>query len=54
MDVHAGETGLPHVLIEIRDDLIATEEDQERMAETLVGALSPILAEPALYRDEEV
>ncbi len=53
MDVHAGETGLPHVLIELREDLIATAEDQERTATILVDALAPILADPALYRSEE-
>ena len=49
MDVHAGETGLPHALIELRDDLVATAEDQERVANILVRALSPILANSALY-----
>ena len=49
MDVHAGETGLPHVLIELRDDLVATAEDQDRVADILVNALSPILANSALY-----
>jgi len=53
MDVHAGETGLPHVLIELREDLIATPEDQERTAMILVDALAPILADGALYRSEE-
>ncbi len=53
MDVHAGETGLPHVLIELREDLIATAEDQERAATILVDALAPILADSALYRVEE-
>jgi predicted N-formylglutamate amidohydrolase len=53
MNVHAGETGLPHVLIELREDLISTVEDQERTATILVDALSPILADPALYRIEE-
>ena len=53
MDVHAGETGLPHVLIELREDLVATAEDQERTAAILVEALSPILADSTLYRSEE-
>ena len=50
MDVHAGEIGLPHVLIELREDLIATPEDLERTAFLLVDALAPILADTALYR----
>jgi predicted N-formylglutamate amidohydrolase len=53
MDVHAGETGLPHVLIELREDLVATSEDQERTAVLLVDALTPILADTALYLAEE-
>lgn len=53
MDVHAGESGLPHVLIELREDLVATSEDQERTALLLVDALAPILADTALYRAEE-
>ena len=53
MDVHAGETGLPHVLIELREDLIAAPEDQERTAAILVDALAPILADSALFSTEE-
>lgn len=53
MDIHAAETGLPHVLIELREDLIATLEDQEKTVTILVDALAPILADSALYHVEE-
>jgi len=53
MEVHAGETGLPHVLVEMREDLVATAEDQQRTASILVAALAPILADSELYRAEE-
>ena len=53
IEAHAAETGLPHVLIELREDLIATAEDQERTAAMLVEALAPILADSTLYRAED-
>jgi len=53
IEVHAGETGLPHVLVEMREDLVATAEDQQRTASILVAALAPILADSELYRAEE-
>ncbi len=42
--------GLPHVLIELRQDLIADEAGQIAWAETLARVLKPILAEPDLRR----
>lgn len=48
IDTHAGETGLPNVLIELREDLVASPEDQERAADILVDALIPILLELGL------
>lgn len=48
IDVHAGETGLPNVLIELREDLVASAEDQERAANILVEALTPILLDLGL------
>lgn len=53
MDVHAAETGLPHVLIELREDLVATAEDQEKTAGLLVDALTPILNDTTLHQNEE-
>ena len=43
IDTHAGETGLPNVLIELREDFAATPDAQERSADILVEALIPIL-----------
>jgi len=47
---HAVSAGLPHVAIEIRQDLIDTASGARRWAEILATALEPILAEPELYR----
>ncbi len=47
--VHGTRTGLPHVLIEIRQDLIAEEAGQAEWAARLALALKPILADPKLY-----
>jgi predicted N-formylglutamate amidohydrolase len=44
IDTHAGETGLPNVLVELREDLAATPEAQEKTADLLVDALRPILS----------
>jgi predicted N-formylglutamate amidohydrolase len=44
--------GLPHVLIEIRQDLIADEKGQAEWAGRLAGLLAPILGEPDLHRIE--
>jgi predicted N-formylglutamate amidohydrolase len=49
---HAEETGLPHALIEIRQDLIDTRHGAEEWAYRIGDALSPILADPAIYRIE--
>jgi predicted N-formylglutamate amidohydrolase len=46
---HAVPRGLPHVLIELRQDEIADAAGAERYAELLHGALTPILADPQLY-----
>ncbi|MDH3389874.1 MAG: N-formylglutamate amidohydrolase [Gammaproteobacteria bacterium] len=50
IDHHAETTGLPHVSIEIRQDLVNTEEGAERWATILHDALRDILADPKLYR----
>lgn len=41
---HGTSRGLPHALLEIRQDLIATEDGQAAWAERLAGALRRILA----------
>ena len=50
IDHHAEAAGLPHVSIEIRQDLVNTEEGAERWACILDNALRDILADPELYR----
>lgn len=45
---HVEEAGIPHVLLEIRQDLIDTRHGAEEWSETLYGALSPLLLDPGL------
>ncbi|NYZ11542.1 N-formylglutamate amidohydrolase [Azospirillum sp. RWY-5-1] len=52
VETHATPAGLPNVLLEVRQDLIATAEGVERWAGVIADALEPILAEPTLYRIE--
>jgi predicted N-formylglutamate amidohydrolase len=52
IEVHATETGLPNVLIEVREDVLAGPQGAAPMADILAGALAPILADPGLYRSE--
>jgi predicted N-formylglutamate amidohydrolase len=47
---HAAPRGLPHVLIELRQDEIDTDAGVHRFAGHLMRALQPILANPDLYR----
>ena len=47
---HAHDLGLPHVMVEIRQDMIDTHKGAARWAAILGDALAPILADPALYR----
>jgi len=46
---HAFERGLPHVAIELRQDLIADGAGAAEWAERLARLLKPILATPGLY-----
>ncbi|MEN1729729.1 MAG: N-formylglutamate amidohydrolase [Pseudomonadota bacterium] len=47
---HHGEAGrIPHVSIEVRQDLIDTEGGASRHADMLADALRPILADESLY-----
>jgi len=50
MTAHCERVGLPHALLEIRQDLIDTREGASRWATILEGGLRPILADPALRR----
>ena len=47
---HAERNRLPHVMVEIRQDLIGTRAEAERWADIFGDALAPILADPGLYR----
>lgn len=49
IDHHAEATGLPHVSIEVRQDLVNTKAGAERWAKILANALHDILADPDLY-----
>lgn len=47
---HVAQRGLPHVAIELRQDLVATPAGAAAWAERLGAALRPILARPEIYR----
>jgi predicted N-formylglutamate amidohydrolase len=49
MDHHGEAARIPHVSIEVRQDLIDTPEGASRWAGILAEALTPILADDALY-----
>jgi predicted N-formylglutamate amidohydrolase len=46
---HAFERGLPHVAIELRQDLIGDDKGAAEWAERLARVLKPILVTPGLY-----
>ncbi len=50
IDHHAEAAGLPHVSVEIRQDLVNTEQGAERWATVLDESLRGILSDPELYR----
>jgi predicted N-formylglutamate amidohydrolase len=52
IDHHAARRGFPHVLVEVRQDLVATPEGEAEWAERLARPLAGILADPGLYRVE--
>lgn len=52
METHAAAAGLPHVGLEIRQDLIETAEGCEAWAQRLVKALDPVLGHPHIHRVE--
>ena len=49
VDHHAEAEGLPHVSIEVRQDLITTDEGVAHWAEVLADVLLPILDDSSLY-----
>jgi len=46
---HAEKRGLPHLNVELRQDLVATDAGAAEWAERLARVLTPILEDPALY-----
>ncbi|AWK86618.1 N-formylglutamate amidohydrolase [Azospirillum thermophilum] len=50
IETHATPAGLPNVLLEVRQDLIAVPQGVELWGRVLGDALDPILADPSLYR----
>jgi predicted N-formylglutamate amidohydrolase len=50
VDFHAEPAGLPHVGIEVRQDLVSDDEGAHKWAGILAGALRPVLADPSLFR----
>ena len=52
IEVHATETGLPNVLIEVREDVVSDQDGAGRIAEIVADGLQPILADPGLYCSE--
>jgi predicted N-formylglutamate amidohydrolase len=49
IETHGGANGFPHVLIEVRQDLIETEAGIMIWADLLAEHLMPILADDELY-----
>ena len=49
IEQHAMRIGLPNAMIEIRQDLTASDRDVEHWADLLAQALAPILDDAALY-----
>lgn len=52
LEHHAGAAGLPHVCLEIRQDLIADEAGQQYWAEVVGAALEAVLSNESLHRVE--
>lgn len=50
IDHHAEARGIPHVSIEVRQDLVDSSQGAEQWATILHEALRDVLADPALYR----
>ena len=46
---HAEKRGLPHLNVELRQDLVGTDAGVAEWTERLVRVLTPILEDPALY-----
>jgi len=53
LDYHAENQGLPHVAVELRQDLISHAAGAEQWAGILAAVLKPLLADPALYAERK-
>lgn len=49
LDVHAGAAGLPHVAVEVRQDLVADDAGADAWAHRLADALRPVLGDPHIH-----
>ena len=49
IDFHAEPRGLPHVGLEVRQDLVKTDDGARKWASILADALRPLLADRTLY-----
>lgn len=47
---HAEDTGLPYVIVEFRQDLVATKRDAQKWGRIFLEALAPILMDEGIYR----
>ncbi|MDY0009307.1 MAG: N-formylglutamate amidohydrolase [Bdellovibrionales bacterium] len=47
---HAEDTGLPYVIVEFRQDLVATKRDALKWGRLFIEALAPILLDEGVYR----
>jgi len=52
LDTHAGAAGLPNLSFEIRQDLLAAPGGTDAWVALLAEILTPVLADPGLYRAE--
>jgi len=50
VDEHAEQNGLPCIGVEVRQDLVDSDEGAQQWAKILGDALDPVLADPALYQ----
>ncbi|MDP2205747.1 MAG: N-formylglutamate amidohydrolase [Alphaproteobacteria bacterium] len=47
---HAEDAGLPYVIVEFRQDLVATKRDALKWGRIFLEALAPILLDPSIYQ----
>lgn len=50
--IHGMRRGWPHLLVEVRQDLIGTAETARKWADILIDAVRPVLADASLYRTQ--